>query len=109
MLVRVQRHAQQLGGTATYVATIGSMKAQFADTMKAGEIFPYAPMGGVLALRNAWKADMEKKNPLLEEMGHQLSGLRSAKVSVVLSAYVAMTSPLSMRLCMWLVLPAISR
>ena len=49
-------------GTAMYIP---AMKAQFADTMKVGEIFPYAPMGGVPALRKIWKEDMYAKNPLL--------------------------------------------
>ena len=38
-------------GSAMYQPAV---KEQFADTMKVAEIFPYAPMGGVVALRNAW-------------------------------------------------------
>ena len=44
----------------------GSMKKQFNDSMSASEIFGYAPMGGVMALREAWKAEMLEKNPDLE-------------------------------------------
>ena len=50
-------------GTAMYIP---AMKAQFAPTMKVGEIFPYAPMGGLPALRKLWKEDMIAKNPILE-------------------------------------------
>lgn len=50
-------------GSAMYIP---AMKAQFADTMQASEIFPYAPMGGVAALRKQWKDDMYFKNPLLK-------------------------------------------
>ncbi len=50
-------------GTAMFIP---GMKKQFADTMKPGEIFPYAPMGGVLALREVWQKEMLVKNPLLE-------------------------------------------
>lgn len=50
-------------GTAMYIP---SMKAQFADTMKPGEIFPYAPMGGVAALRTKWAEEMVVKNPTLK-------------------------------------------
>lgn len=50
-------------GTAMYIP---AMKAQFAPTMKVGEIFPYAPMGGLPALRKLWKEDMIAKNPLLK-------------------------------------------
>jgi len=42
------------------------MKAQFADTMKISDIFPYAPMGGIAALRQVWKEDMIAKNPPLQ-------------------------------------------
>ena len=50
-------------GSAMYIP---AMKAQFADSLKPSEIFPYAPMGGVAALRKQWKDDMYYKNPLLE-------------------------------------------
>ena len=50
-------------GSAMYIP---AMKAQFADSMKPSEIFPYAPMGGVAALRKQWKDDMYFKNPLLQ-------------------------------------------
>ena len=43
-----------------------AMKAQFSEDMKTSEIFPYAPMGGVAALRKAWNDDMYAKNPLLK-------------------------------------------
>ena len=36
-------------GSAMYIP---AMKAQFAPSMQVSEIFPYAPMGGVVALRN---------------------------------------------------------
>ena len=90
---KAKKHNATIGvamenGSAMYYP---GMKAQFADTMKAGEIFPYAPMGGVLALRNAWKADMERKNPLLEEKMTSLpvvtSGLTNA-LSLVCSLFL---------------------
>jgi len=75
-------------GSAMYFPAV---KAQFADTMKVGEVFPYAPMGGVVALRNAWKEDMIKKNPLLEEKNISLpvvtSGLTNA-LSLVCSIFL---------------------
>ena len=75
-------------GSAMYFPAV---KAQFADTMKVGEVFPYAPMGGVMALRNAWKEDMIKKNPLLEEKNISLpvvtSGLTNA-LSLVCSIFL---------------------
>ena len=90
---KAKKHNATIGvamenGSAMYYP---GMKAQFADTMKVGEIFPYAPMGGVLALRNAWKADMERKNPLLEEKMTSLpvvtSGLTNA-LSLVCSLFL---------------------
>ena len=90
---KAKKHNATIGvamenGSAMYYP---GMKAQFADTMKVGEIFPYAPMGGVLALRNAWKADMEKKNPLLEEKITSLpvvtNGLTNA-LSIVCSLFL---------------------
>ena len=75
-------------GTAMYIP---AMKAQFADTMKAGEIFPYAPMGGVAELRKVWKEDMYRKNPLLAGKNTSLpvvvSGLTNA-LSLVCSLFV---------------------
>lgn len=69
---------------------IPSMKAQFAPTMAVGEIFPYAPMGGVPALRKVWKEQMYKKNPSLEGKNISLpivtSGLTSA-LSLVCSLF----------------------
>ena len=49
-------------GTAMFIPSI---KAQFAPEMKAGEIFPYAPMGGNAELRKIWKSEMYAKNPSL--------------------------------------------
>ena len=75
-------------GTAMYIP---AMKAQFADTMKVGEIFPYAPMGGVPALRKIWKEDMYAKNPLLSGKNISLpvvtSGLTNS-LSLVCSLFV---------------------
>ncbi len=75
-------------GSAMYFP---SMKAQFADSMKVGEIFPYAPMGGVMALRKAWKEDMYRKNPSLEGKVTSLpvvtSGLTNA-LSLVCSLFL---------------------
>ena len=70
---------------------IPSMKAQFAPSMAVGEIFPYAPMGGVPALRKIWKEKMYKKNPSLEGKSFSLpivtSGLTNA-LSIVCSLFV---------------------
>lgn len=70
---------------------IPSMKAQFAPTMSVGEIFPYAPMGGVPALRKVWKEQMYKKNPSLEGKTISLpivtSGLTNA-LSLVCSLFL---------------------
>ena len=75
-------------GTAMYIP---AMRAQFADTMKVGEIFPYAPMGGVPALRKIWKEDMYAKNPLLAGKSISLpvvtSGLTNS-LSLVCSLFV---------------------
>ncbi len=75
-------------GTAMYIP---AMKAQFAPSMKVSEIFPYAPMGGVLALRKAWKEDMYLKNPLLEGKSVSLpivtSGLTNS-LSIVCSLFL---------------------
>ena len=75
-------------GSAMYIP---SMKAQFAPTMSVGEIFPYAPMGGVMALRKIWKEDMYKKNPSLEGKTISLpivtSGLTNA-LSLVCSLFL---------------------
>ena len=75
-------------GTAMYIP---AMKAQFAPTMKAGEIFPYAPMGGLPTLRKIWKEDMYAKNPLLAGKSISLpvvtSGLTNS-LSLVCSLFV---------------------
>ena len=75
-------------GVAMYIP---AMKEQFAPTMKVGEIFPYAPMGGVAALRKLWKEDMYKKNPLLEGKTTSLpvvtSGLTNS-LSIVASLFL---------------------
>ena len=75
-------------GSAMYIP---SMKAQFAPSLSVGEIFPYAPMGGVVALRKLWKEQMYKKNPSLEGKAISLpivvSGLTNA-LSIVFSLFV---------------------
>ena len=75
-------------GSAMYIP---SMKAQFASSMAVSEIFPYAPMGGVPALRKTWKEDLYKKNPSLEGKAISLpivtSGLTNA-LSIVCSLFV---------------------
>ncbi len=75
-------------GTAMYIP---SMKAQFAPSMAVGEIFPYAPMGGVPALRKIWKENLYKKNPSLEGKSISLpvvtAGLTNA-LSLVCSLFV---------------------
>lgn len=73
------------------VMYIPAMKEQFAPTMKASEIFPYAPMGGVPALRKIWKEDMLEKNPLLKDKSISLPivtcGLTNA-LSIVCSLFL---------------------
>jgi len=70
---------------------LSPMREQFAETMKVGEIFPYAPMGGVPALRKLWKERMYEKNPSL--LGHEISlpvvtsGLTNA-LSLVCSLFI---------------------
>lgn len=75
-------------GTAMFIP---GMKKQFADTMKPGEIFPYAPMGGVLALRQVWQDEMRLKNPLLKDKKISLPvvccGLTNA-LSIVCSLFL---------------------
>ena len=75
-------------GTAMYIP---AMKAQFSPDMKVGEIFPYAPMGGLPALRKLWKEDMYAKNPLLEGKSISLpivtSGLTNS-LSLVCSLFL---------------------
>ncbi len=75
-------------GSAMYIS---SMKAQFAPSMSVGEIFPYAPMGGVQALRKTWKEQMYKKNPSLEGKSISLpivvSGLTNA-LSIACSLFI---------------------
>lgn len=75
-------------GSAMYIP---AMKAQFAPSMSVGEIFPYAPMGGVQALRKTWKEQMYKKNPSLEGKSISLpivvSGLTNA-LSVASSLFI---------------------
>ena len=44
-----------------------SMKKWFADELTPSQIFSYAPMGGLPALRSAWKEDMLYKNPSLKD------------------------------------------
>jgi len=74
----VVQGAEAKAKSGRYNATIGvamehgqpmcfpSMKKWFSPELKASEIFGYAPMGGVLALREAWKKEMIQKNPDLE-------------------------------------------
>lgn len=75
-------------GSAMYIP---AMKDCFAPDMKVSEIFPYAPMGGVPALRKIWKEDMYAKNPLLEGKSISLpivtSGLTNS-LSIVCSLFV---------------------
>lgn len=75
-------------GSAMYIP---AMKAQFAPSMFSGEIFPYAPMGGVQALRKTWKEQMYKKNPSLEGKSISLpivvSGLTNA-LSIACSLFI---------------------
>ncbi|MDD4011516.1 MAG: aminotransferase class I/II-fold pyridoxal phosphate-dependent enzyme [Sphaerochaetaceae bacterium] len=47
-------------GQAMY---LDSTRKSFSDSLDISEIYPYAPMGGVAALRDAWKSEMIKKNP----------------------------------------------
>ena len=75
-------------GSAMYIP---AMKAEFAPDMKVGEIFPYAPMGGLPGLRKKWKEDMYDKNPLLEGKSISLpivaSGLTNS-LSLVCSLFL---------------------
>lgn len=61
---------------------IQGLKKQFASDMDSSDIFSYAPMGGVMALRQAWQDEMRRKNPLLENVELSLpvvcSGLTNA-------------------------------
>jgi aspartate/methionine/tyrosine aminotransferase len=43
-----------------------SMKKWYNDELKPNEVFSYAPMGGVAALREAWQKELVEKNPDLE-------------------------------------------
>ena len=68
-----------------------SMKEQFAPSMGVGEVFPYAPMGGLPILRTLWKALMYRKNPSMEGASVSLpvvtAGLTNA-LSLVCSLFV---------------------
>ena len=44
----------------------GEIKKYFSPDLSPVEIFPYAPMGGVLALREKWKEGIVSKNPKLK-------------------------------------------
>ena len=90
---KASRHNATIGvalekGNVMYIP---SMKEQFAPTMKASEIYSYAPMGGVPALRKVWKEDMVAKNPLLEGKSTSLPivtcGLTNA-LSIVCSLFL---------------------
>lgn len=75
-------------GTAMCLAP---MREQFAPSMKISEIFPYAPMGGVPALRALWEERMYEKNPTMKGKNVSLpivtSGLTNA-LSLVFSLFV---------------------
>ena len=43
-----------------------SMKKWYNEELKPNEVFSYAPMGGVAALREAWQKELFEKNPDLE-------------------------------------------
>ncbi len=75
-------------GTAMCLAP---MREHFAPSMKISEIFPYAPMGGVPALRALWKERMYEKNPTMKGKNVSLpvvtSGLTNS-LSLVFSLFV---------------------
>lgn len=75
-------------GTAMFIP---GMKKQFAESMTPGEIFPYSPMGGNATLRQVWKDEMVRKNPLLAGKTTSLpvvcSGLTNA-LSIVASLFL---------------------
>ena len=68
-----------------------SMKKWFSKELKPNEIFSYAPMGGVPALREAWEKELVEKNPELAGKKYSVpvvcSGLTNA-LSLVCSLFV---------------------
>lgn len=70
---------------------LAPMREQFAPSMKISEIFPYAPMGGIPALRELWKERMVEKNPTMRNKNISLpvvtSGLTNS-LSLVFSLFV---------------------
>lgn len=88
-------------GTAMHIP---AMKAQFAPSMGVSEIFPYAPMGGVLALRQKWLEEMRLKNPDLKDAQLSLpvvcNGLTNA-LSLVFSLFVEKDEPVVLPSMYW--------
>lgn len=76
------------GGKPMYIKPI---RDAFSAELTDSEIFPYAPMGGVAALRAAWLEQMKLKNPLLAAKETSLpvvtSGLTSS-ISIVASLFL---------------------
>ena len=70
---------------------LSSVREFFSPSLKVGEIFPYAPMGGVPALRSLWKERMYEKNPSMKGSSVSLpvvtAGLTNA-LSLVCSLFV---------------------
>lgn len=70
---------------------LSSVREFFSPSLKVGEIFPYAPMGGVPALRTLWKERMYEKNPSMKWTSVSLpvvtAGLTNA-LSLVCSLFV---------------------
>lgn len=68
-----------------------SMKKWYSSELKPSEIFSYAPMGGVPALRDAWQKELVEKNPDLEGKKYSFpvvcSGLTNA-LSLVCSLFL---------------------
>lgn len=83
---------------------LSGAKEQFASSMKVGEIFPYAPMGGVPALRQKWQEEMLKKNPDLKGVKTSLpvvcSGLTNC-LSIVFSLFVDKKQPVILPNLYW--------
>lgn len=70
---------------------LSSMRGFFSPSLKIGEVFPYAPMGGVPALRSLWKDRMYEKNPSMRGASVSLpvvtAGLTNA-LSLVCSLFL---------------------
>lgn len=73
------------------VMYLPSVRENFSQSLQPSEIFSYAPMGGVLRLREVWKEEMIRKNPLLEGKTISLpvvcAGLTNA-LSIVASLFL---------------------